>query len=119
MAIRLSDEIRVSILVGDEEVHAYFPGYGNAEMQEAIKKLLSGRFVAGRGGRAPQDKTFESRVRFFNSMCTRVENVEDAAGNPMTADTEGWKAQIPANWKVSFSLHFEEKNTLTEEEEGN
>jgi hypothetical protein len=119
MPVRLSDEIRVSILVGDEEVHAYFPGYGNAEMQEAIKKLLSGRFQAGRGGRAPQDKTFEARVRFFNSMCTRVENVEDAAGNPLTADTEGWKAQIPANWKVSFALHFEEKNTLTEEEEGN
>lgn len=119
MPIRLSDEIKVSILIGEEEAHAFFPGYGNAEMQEAIKKLLSGRFVAGRGGRAPQDKTFEARVRFFNSMCTRVENVEDAAGNPLAADTEGWKAQIPANWKVSFSLHFEEKNTLTEEEEGN
>ena len=119
MAVRLSEEVRVSILLGGEEVHAYFPGYGNAEMQEAIKRLLSGRFIAGRGGRTPQDKTFESRVRFFNSMCIRVENVEDAAGVPLTPDIEGWKGQIPANWKVSFSLHFEEKNTLTEEEEGN
>ena len=118
MAVKLSDEIKVSILVQNEEVHAVFPGYGDREMQEAIKKLLSGRFSAGRGGRA-QDKSMEARIRFFNTMCLRVENVELPDGTPLDPTIENWRGEIPVNWKVSFSLNFEEQNTLTEEDEGN
>jgi hypothetical protein len=118
MAVKLSDEVKISILVQDEEVHAVFPGYGDSEMQEAIKKLLSGRFTAGRGGRA-QDKSMDARLRFFNTMCLRVENVELPDGTPLGPSVDNWRAQVPVNWKVSFALNFEEQNTLTEDDEKN
>jgi|TARA_R110000824_G_scaffold190214_2_gene371640 hypothetical protein len=118
MAVKLSDEVKITILIQNEEVHAVFPGYGDKEMQEAIKKLLSSRFTAGRGGRA-QDKSMDARIRFFNTMCLRVENVELPDGTPLLSTVENWRAEVPVNWKVSFALPFEEQNTLTEEEEGN
>ena len=114
MPVRLTEEVKVSILIGDEEVHAFFPGYGSTELQDAIKKLLSGRVKQGRGARGVQDKSFEARVSFFNTTCIRVET-----GQSLSTDVENWRQKIPANWKVSFALHFEEKNTLSEDEEGN
>ena len=119
MPVRLTEEVKVSILIGDEEVHAFFPGYGSTELQDAIKKLLSGRVKQGRGARGVQDKSFEARVSFFNTTCIRVENVEDETGQSLSPDVENWRQKIPANWKVSFALHFEEKNPLSEDEEGN
>ena len=116
MAVNLSDEVRVTILIGDEEVHAFFPGYSDPDMIEAQKRLLSGRFDASRG--TPRDKSQEARIRFFNVACQRVENVEHD-GKPLTSDTPDWKQKIPSNWKVSFSLFFEEKSTLSDEDVGN
>ncbi len=118
MAVRLSDEVAVSILVGDEEVTAYFPGYDNPEMGEAIKKLLGGRFAAGKGGRVA-DRSFEARVQFFNKMCTRLEGVEDGEGQPLAPTVEGWKQKIPPNWKASFATYFEEKSQLSGDDEVN
>jgi hypothetical protein len=118
MAVKLSDEIKVAILIGDEEVTAVFPGYDNTEMNEAIKKLATGRTSINRGGQ-PKDLSFEARIRFFNTMCIRVENVEGADGSAITAETENWRKLIPSNWKVSFALFFEEKATLSFEDVGN
>ena len=115
MAVRLSEEVKVAILVGDEEVTAVFPGYSNPEMAEAIKKLATGRTQIGRGGQA-KDKSYEARVRFFNTMCSRVENVEGEDGQPLTPETPDWRQKIPANWKLSFALFFEEKATLSDDE---
>ena len=117
MAVRLSDEVKVSILVGDEEVVAVFPGYNNPEMDDAIKKLALGRTTIGRGGQA-KDKSYEARTRFFNATCIRVENVEEG-GVPLTPDVPDWRQKIPPNWKLSFALFFEEKATLSEDEVGN
>ena len=114
MVVRLGDEISVAILIGDEEVTAVFPGYDNEEMAEAIKKLATGRLSTNRGG-VPKDQSFEARVRFFNTMCQRVENVEGPDG-PLTPETENWRKLVPANWKVSFAIFFEEKATLTNED---
>ena len=116
MPVRLGDDVKVSILVGDEEVHAFFPPYSNPEMAEAIRKLAQGRTVQKRG--TVQDKSFDARVRFFNTMCLRVENVQTAEGE-LTPDVENWRNMVPANWKVSFSLNFEEKATLTDDDVGN
>ena len=118
MAVRLSDEIKVAILIGDEEVAAVFPGYDNLEMSEAIKKLATGRTSINRGGQ-PKDLSFEARIRFFNTMCSRVENVEGPDGNLLTPDIENWRKFVPPNWKVSFALFFEEKATLSSEDVGN
>jgi hypothetical protein len=118
MAVRLGEEISVAILIGDEEVVAIFPGYANTEMAAAIKTLSTGRLTTGRGGQ-PKDQTFDARIRFFNTMCVRVINVEDENGAPLTPDTENWRRLIPANWKTSFSIFFEEKATLTNEDVGN
>jgi len=118
MAVRLSDEVKVGILIGDEEVRAVFPGYANPEMAAAIKKLALGRNTVGRGGQV-KDKSYEARVGFFNSTCIRVENVEGDDGQPLTPDTADWRQKIPANWKLSFALFFEEKATLSDEEVGN
>ena len=118
MAVRLSDEISVSILIGDEEVTGVFPGYSNPEMNEAIKALATGRMTTGRGGQ-PRDKTYDARIRFFNSMCLRMVNVEGPDGQALTPDTENWRTLIPVNWKASFAIFFEEKATLTDDDVGN
>lgn len=117
MPVKLSEEIKVSILIGDDEVTAVFPGYGNAEMATAIKTLATGRMSTGRGG--VKDKTYDARIRFFNTMCQRVENVEGEDGKPLSSDTEGWRNLIPVNWKASFAIFFEEKATLTDDDVGN
>ena len=115
MAVRLSDEVKVAILVGDEEVTAVFPGYSNPEMDAAIKQLATGRTQIARGGQA-KDKSYEARVRFFNATALRVEGVEQDDGTPLTPDVENWRQKIPPNWKLSFALFFEEKATLSEDE---
>ena len=120
--IRLDENVRVKIQVGDEEVTAVFPGYDSPEMIQATQKLLSGRFVMARGGRAPQDKSFDARVRFFDSVVLDIEGVEvpDGTGGFMAmGEAENWKARVPANWKVSFASQFEEKSALNEEDRGN
>lgn len=111
------EEVKVAILVGDEEVTAIFPPHGDGEFNEAIKKLATSRQKTNRGG-MPQDTSFEARVRFFNTQCRRVENVEGPDG-PLTPETPDWRKLIPVNWKVSFSLFFEEKATLSSDEVGN
>ena len=116
MAVNLSSEVKVSILIGDEEVHAFFPGYPDSDFIEAQKKLLSSRFDTQRG--TPRDKSQEARIRFFNTTCLRVENVEHE-GKPLTPEVADWRGKIPVGWKVSFSLFFEEKSTLSEEDVGN
>lgn len=117
MAVRLGEEIEVNILVGDEEVRAVFPSYTDEGMAEAIKKLSSGRSVVVRG--QAKDRTHEARVKFFNATCLRVENVEASDGTPLTPDMQGWRSQIPPNWKASFAIYFEERATLSEDEVGN
>ena len=118
MPIRLSDEVRVAILIGDEEITAVFPSYSNPEMAAALKSLATGRTMIGRGGQA-KDKSYDARVRFFNAMCSRVEGVEMEDGKALSPEVENWRSYIPANWKISFSLYFEEKATLSDEEVGN
>lgn len=120
MAIKLGsqEETKVAILVGDEEVTAIFAPQGDEELNEAIKKLATSRQKTSRGG-MPQDTSFEARTRFFNTQCRRVENCEGPDGKPLTAETPDWRKLIPANWKVSFALFFEEKATLSSEDVGN
>jgi hypothetical protein len=119
MAVRLGtdEETRVAILIGDEEVVAIFPPQGDSELNAAIKKLATSR--QSQKGQGVKDTSFEARTRFFNTQCRRVENVEGPDGNPLSAETANWREIIPANWKVSFALFFEEKATLSVEEVGN
>tara|TARA_R110000824_G_scaffold152470_1_gene323705 strand:+ start:25041 stop:25400 length:360 start_codon:yes stop_codon:yes gene_type:complete len=119
MAVRLGSEaeVEVAILVGDDEVTAVFPPHGDSELNEAIKKLATTRQSSSRG--VVKDNSFEARTRFFNTQCRRVLNVEGPDGLPLTADTPEWRKLIPANWKVSFSLFFEEKMTLSSDDVGN
>ena len=110
-------EVEVAILVGDEEVTAVFPPHGDSELNDAIKKLATTRQSSSRG--VLKDNSFEARTRFFNTQCRRVLNVEGPDGKMLTPETPDWRTLIPANWKVSFSLFFEEKLTLSSEEVGN
>jgi hypothetical protein len=110
-------EVEVSILIGDEDVTAVFPPHGDSELNEAIKKLATTRQTNARG--VVKDNSFEARTRFFNTQCRRVLNVEGPDGTPLTAETPDWRSLIPANWKVSFALFFEEKLTLTNDDVGN
>ena len=125
MAIKLGveDETKVAILIGDEEVTAVFPPQGDAELNEAIKKLATSRQSVNRGGNV-KDTSFEARLRFFNTQCRRIENVEGPDGKPLCGEPGGsntpdWRKMVPPNWKVSFALFFEEKATLSAADVGN
>ena len=56
------EEVKVAILVGDEEVTAIFPPHGDGEFNEAIKKLATSRQKTNRR------KTPRSRLGFAFSI---------------------------------------------------
>jgi len=116
MAVRASEQIRVALPVGDEEVTLTFPGWSDPKMAEAIKKLLRGRQSIRRN--QVKDTSTEARVAFFDGVCLDVENFEEQneAGEWVTCNAEtfpDWKDRIPESWKVSAATYFEEKNILT------
>jgi len=117
MAVKLGTDVEVAIAIGDEEVTAVFPAYDDPEFMAEVRKLLGGRWQ--QKGAQQKDKSTEARVRFFNATALNIRNVEGPDGRPIDASSPGWKAKIPANWKVSFALYFEEKNSLTAEDLGN
>ena len=121
MPVKLSEEICVVIEQGGEDVKAYFPPGDDPLMIAAVKKLVSTRTKARRGG-SVVDKSFDARCTFFDSQCIRVENVEakNAEGQYVPiVQIESWKGKIPPNWKLSFAIHFEEQATLSEDQVGN
>jgi len=92
MAVKLGNEVKVGLEVGNEEVMFTLREPTNAE----LNRFLSGRFSMTMRGKQVNDKSVEARVEFFDLLVTKVSNLEDADGKPMTAEQ---KDKIPSNWK--------------------
>lgn len=97
MAVRLGNEIKIGLEVGNEEVLFTLREPTNAE----LNKFLAGRFSLTMRGKQVNDKSVEARVAFFDLLITNVENLEDADGTPITADNAD---KIPDNWKNAVIL---------------
>ena len=95
MAVRLGGNVNAVLKVGAEEVKFTFREPTNRE----LNNFLSGRF--NMRGKKMDDKSVEARVEFFDLLIVKIENVEDAQGQPITA--EG-KENIPTNWKNAAIL---------------
>lgn len=50
-----------------------------------------------------KDNTHKARCRFFDSLFTGVQNLNDPSGNPVNQET---KNLIPANWKAAIILEL-------------
>lgn len=97
MAVKLGSEIKVELPVGNEEVLFTFREPTNAE----LNRFLSGRFSMAMRGKQVNDKSVGARVEFFDLLITKVDNLEDEDGKPITAEQ---KDKIPSNWKNAVIL---------------
>lgn len=126
----VGQDIRITVASGSDEDPIYvFGPYTDPKMRAAIKQLGSTR-VEYRKNR-PVDKSYDRRIEFFDATCKGVENFgvvsvtgpgEDDEVLPLTeayAERERWLAIVPDNHKTSCAAHFEERGTLTEDEQGN
>jgi hypothetical protein len=103
--MRLGTERRIAITVNDEQVHFTLRQATNQE----INQFLSARFSTKRGKFG--DSSTPARCNFFDKLLTKVENLEDPSGDPVTAET---KDKIPANWKASIILSLYENEEVEE-----
>lgn len=103
--VKLGSEIKVGLLVGNEEVSFSFREPTNAE----LNRFLSGRYSMSRG-KSVNDKSFEARVAFFDLLLTKVENLEDEEGVLVTPEQ---KDKIPSNWKNTVILEAFESNEVS------
>jgi len=121
MAVRLGDEIWVTIYVGDEAVKTKFPAYDDPDMHTAINELIRDK-VRGRGTRT-RIEVIEPRIRFYNKVAQDVEGIQfkdtDGKIKSLSGKTEGWKSRVPDNWKSSTASYFEETEALSKEEAKN
>ncbi len=105
------DKTRIKIQVDDEEVTFIL----NTPTTEALLKFLKERYSTTRRGRLV-DRSYEARIRFVDEHLYDVENVvyrdENGDIKPLNNTVEGWKEKIPASWKVSVAMHFEEKEEV-------
>jgi len=86
---------------------------------DELRTFLSSRFK--RKGTAG-DSLMEARLKFVDELLVGCKQIEvKEAGNvvPLTPELPNWKGRIPANWKTSVALHFEEKEAFTPEDEKN
>lgn len=91
---RLSREKMATVMLGDEEVKFYFREPSNKEMND----FLASRWDPGKKGKVT-DNSHEARCAFFDKTLTKIENLEDADGAPVTPER---KDLVPANWKADM-----------------
>ena len=121
MAIRLGENVKVSMSVGEEEVTCEFRSWD--EMAADIKTLCTTR-VRIRGKRRPDIDVHGPRIKFFDSNCIRVsgieeKNVEDGVWVTLDCTKEGWQSKIPFQVKSTAAAYFEEGEALGTEEAKN
>ncbi|MBU1864252.1 MAG: hypothetical protein KKH94_11355 [Candidatus Omnitrophica bacterium] len=103
--VKLGSDIKVGLLVGDEEVSFTFREPTNAE----LNKFLNGRYSMRRG-KSIDDKSAESRADFFDLLLIKVENLEDNDGSPIAPEN---KDKIPSNWKTTIILEAFETQSVS------
>ena len=101
---RLTNEIIAVKELGNEKVYFYLRRPDNEE----INKFLKSRLNTKRPGK-PKDESTEARESFFDSLITKVENLEDHDGTPITHET---KDRIPAHWKSDIIMKEFEENDI-------
>ncbi len=105
------EKTRIRIYVGDEEVTFVL----NTPSTDALVRFLKDRYVSTRRGKIV-DRSYEARIKFVDEHLYDVENVvyrdENGQIRPLNNTVEGWKEKIPASWKVSVAMHFEEKEEV-------
>ena len=106
MAVKIGNEIKIGLEVGGEEVLFTLREPTNDE----LNKFLSGRFSMSMRGKQVNDKSVEARIKFFDLLLIKVENLEDAKGNPITVEN---KDEIPANWKNMVILEAFENTEVS------
>ena len=106
--MRLTNEHRVSLTIGDESVNFTLRRPTNKELND----FLAERYDIGRKGKM-RDNSLSARTAFFDLLLTEVENLEDPDGKIITPER---KDEIPANWKSSVvfqafeDIEINEKN---------
>lgn len=132
-----SKTIRIPVAVGNETVIFVCRQPTAAE----ISNFLSHRFVRRRN--KVQDRLYEARAVFVDTILIDVENVQYRAATgevrPLNSQTElsdadktqqsqrigqpvsTWKDMLQVNWKSAVAMYFEDQQTLGEDEddEGN
>lgn len=88
---------------------------------QELRSFLKSRFI--RKGSKVDDQTLEAREKFADMLLIGCENVEIQNGSegpqPLTPQVADWKAKIPVNWKTSCAIRFEERETVSPEDEKN
>jgi len=99
--------IRVDAGVG--EVQFFYPSIDDPKFHKELKTLLSDR--TRRRGRRVESQAHQTRMKFFQRTCQKVEGLDDLI--------EEWKDQIPENWVAASCRAFEEAEGMSEEYLGN
>lgn len=114
----LEREVRVVIKLDmDTEVVGYFPPWSDPELQKGAKRLR----MAGVGARSPKAVTVEreeARERFFRDHCRRVVIIEDGEAETLSGEGD-WHAAVFPTWRVNMVGYFEDRQALTERDQGN
>ncbi len=96
---RLQREWTVTAELGDEEVKFTLREATNEE----INGFLGSRYDIQAKGRKVKadDKSVKARCSFFDDLLTKIENLEDEDGDPVTLER---KEKIPSKWKNAAIL---------------
>lgn len=96
---KLTKEIKASLKLDDGEAVLTLRQPTNQELNEFMAERYS------YSGKKMRDNSYTARAEFFDLLLTKVENLEDSEGVPITAER---KELIPAHWKSNvIILQFE------------
>ena len=124
MPVVLGKETRLEISLDesrDQDIYAVFPPRGSKELARGLRRLRLPAF-SGRTQKESAKNLDAARIRFFDELCLRVENVDymkDGEQVPLTPDVDGWKEMIDDDIKFSFVSYFEGRNVLSRSDAGN
>ncbi len=104
MAVKLGGEVRASLEQNGEEVVFTFREPTNGELNQFLSDRFSMR------GKKTVDRSVNKRVELFDLLLTKVENLEGADGNPITAEN---REKIPVTWKNAVILDTFENKEVT------
>ena len=91
---KLKNELTASVMLGDEKVLLSFRAPTNEELNDFMAKRHE--VSAGKRNIKVRDNSLVARAEFFDKLLTKVENLEDSEGKPITPER---KELIPSTWK--------------------
>lgn len=102
--MKLGTEITVQ--VGDDGVIAL-----REPTPKEWNKFTAARYPIKRGGRGMSDNSAEARVALFDTVCIRIENIEDESGAAVTLES---LEKIPVRLKGNIIFEvFEQRDDVT------